>query len=165
MWFCKEQAPKLEQEHAAVSAQSCQQLMPGALEEPVFLESSWMGELVEQWASQLQSRPALISRPSCVHRETAKHKCQRKKRKAPIIVRPQEQHLKAKMPSGQQKGRSVQNSWLKKLCCFSQQPLRQDKEEICCMAVLPRQHSGLVYCFKCFSIKSEVKTVKYTSCA
>lgn len=32
------------------------------------------------------------------------------------------------------KGRSVQNSWLKKLCCFRQQPLRQDKEEICCMA-------------------------------
>lgn len=94
-----------------------------------------MGKLLELWASQLKGKPALISRPSCVHRETAKHKCQRKKRKAPIILRPQEQRcLKAKMPSGQQKGRSVQNSRLKKLCCFSQQPLRQDKEGICCMA-------------------------------
>lgn len=89
---------------------------------------------MELWASQLQGKPALISCPSCIPRETAKHKCQRKKRKAPIILRPQERCLKAKMPSGQQKGRSVQNSQLKKLCCFSQQPLRQDKEGICCMA-------------------------------
>lgn len=39
------------------------------------------------------------------------------------------------------------------------------KKESAVWLVLPQQYSGLIYCFKCFSIKSEVKTVKYTSCA
>lgn len=57
-------------------------LMPGVLEEPVFLESSWAGKLVELWASQLQGKPALISHPSCIPRETAKHKRQRTKKES-----------------------------------------------------------------------------------
>lgn len=73
------QVPNLENKHTPVSAQNFKQLMPGALEKAVFLETSGVGKLMEQWARQLQGKPALISHPSCVHRETPKHKCQRKK--------------------------------------------------------------------------------------
>lgn len=130
--FARNKHQSLSSEHTAVPVQKCKQLMPDALES-LF---SPLGKLMSKEACRVARQPTQKQASSHLLfqlRTQRNYRTQmpeeKKKRKAPIILRPQEQwRLKAKTLAGQQKGKAVQNSGLKKLCCFSQQPLRQTKK-------------------------------------